>query len=34
MRILEAMRYVEMVEKGDPKPGGDATVWRWTGPVD
>jgi hypothetical protein len=34
MRVLEAMGYVEIVKKGDPKPGGEATVWRWTGPMD
>ncbi len=32
MRVLVALGFVELVEKGESKPGGKASVWRWIGP--
>jgi Bifunctional DNA primase/polymerase, N-terminal len=31
MRVLVALELVELVEKGESKPGGKASVWRWIG---
>ena len=34
MIVFETMGYLEMVKKGEAKPGGDATLWRWIGPME
>jgi hypothetical protein len=34
MIVFETMGYLEMVRKGKAKPGGDATLWRWIGPME
>jgi hypothetical protein len=34
MSVLEAMGHVALIEKGESKPGGKASVWRWLGPLD
>ncbi len=34
LNVFQTMGFIELVKKGEARPGGEATVWRWTGSLD